>query len=127
VNGERERLDDGVSEPDLRAVENDTAVQDLVETFQDSRSDVVGPVERGGCARPCSRTERIGGAVLDVNLQGELVFPVAEALQPRGMPFVFSTGYDGSTIPARFATVPRHEKPIYPAALIKAKFGQDSG
>lgn len=33
------------------------------------------------------------GAVLDVNIAGEMVFPVAEALRRRGVPFVFATGY----------------------------------
>jgi len=39
-------------------------------------------------------------AVLDVNLAGELVFPVAEILRKRAIPFLFSTGYGG--LPERF-------------------------
>ncbi len=35
----------------------------------------------------------LDGAVLDVNIGGEMVFPVADALRLRGVPFVFATGY----------------------------------
>jgi two-component SAPR family response regulator len=35
----------------------------------------------------------LDGAVLDVNIGGEMVFPVAEALREQGVPFVFATGY----------------------------------
>jgi CheY-like chemotaxis protein len=41
-------------------------------------------------------------AVLDVNLAGELVFPVAELLQRRQLPFLFSTGYGRMGVPATF-------------------------
>lgn len=42
-------------------------------------------------------------ALLDVNLGGESVFPVAEILRERSIPFVFSTGYGASGLPAGFA------------------------
>lgn len=41
-----------------------------------------------GCGHPPP-----DGAVLDVNIGGEMVFPVAEELRERGVPFVFATGY----------------------------------
>ncbi len=41
-------------------------------------------------------------AVLDVNLNGQLVFPVAEILRDRGIPFVFSTGYGRAGLPGPF-------------------------
>ena len=42
-------------------------------------------------------------AILDVNLGGQPVFPVAEILQRRAVPLVFSTGYGASGIPEQFA------------------------
>lgn len=51
-------------------------------------------------------------AILDVNLGGEMVFPVAEALRERGVPFVFATGYDAWSLPPAYAQVPRCEKPF---------------
>ena len=53
---------------------------------------------------------RIDGAILDINLGGEMAFPVADALRARGVPFVFATGYDQATIPPRFFDVVRCEK-----------------
>ncbi|WP_313344670.1 response regulator [Stenotrophomonas sp.] len=38
-------------------------------------------------------------AVLDVNLGGTMSFPVAQALEARGIPYLFLTGYDRSVIP----------------------------
>jgi DNA-binding response OmpR family regulator len=55
---------------------------------------------------------RIDGAILDINLRGEMVFPAADLLRKQGVPFLFATGYDQSMIPARFDDVLRCEKPI---------------
>lgn len=51
-------------------------------------------------------------AILDINLGGEMAFPVADALRARGIPFVFATGYDAEVIPEAYAAVPRIEKPL---------------
>ncbi|SER11049.1 Response regulator receiver domain-containing protein [Faunimonas pinastri] len=55
---------------------------------------------------------RIDGAVLDVNLRGDMAFAAADLLKERGVPFVFTTGYDASFIPSRFQTAVRCEKPV---------------
>ena len=55
-------------------------------------------------------------ALLDVNLGGEPVFPVAEALTARGVPFAFTTGY-GESHDARFRHAPLLSKPIRPDRL----------
>lgn len=51
-------------------------------------------------------------AMLDVNLGGTPSFPIAEALEARGIPYMFVTGYDCAAIPAHFR--PRHglQKPF---------------
>jgi two-component SAPR family response regulator len=51
------------------------------------------------------------GALLDVNLGGEMVFPLAEALQERGVPFIFATGY-GVLADKRFPEAPLLHKPV---------------
>lgn len=63
------------------------------------------------------------GAILDMNLRGQMVFPLADMLIERGLPFLFTTGYDRSVIPARFAHVPRLEKPITPTEAVRAISG----
>ena len=49
-------------------------------------------------------------AVLDVNLKGQLVTPVADLLARRAIPFVFATGYDSEILPA-MSDRPRVRKP----------------
>jgi hypothetical protein len=57
--------------------------------------------------------------VLDVNLAGEQVFPVAAALLERAIPFLFTTGYDAEALPADYAKLPRCRKPVDAATLLK--------
>lgn len=64
--------------------------------------------------------ETIDAALLDVNLQGELVFPVANALAERGVPFVFVTAHPPRDIPERHRHRPIVPKPYYDAAICAA-------
>ena len=57
-------------------------------------------------------------ALLDVNLAGEEVFPVADALASRQVPFVFLTGYGRNVIPDRFRDRPLLGKPYSTAPLL---------
>lgn len=55
----------------------------------------------------------LDAAVLDIKLDvGRDVYPVAEALRARGVPFVFATGYDRVNVRRDFATVPHFDKPF---------------
>jgi len=56
-------------------------------------------------------------ALLDVNLRGEKVFPVAEELLLRRLPFAFTTGYGLDGIREDFRTIPVVTKPFSPLAL----------
>jgi light-regulated signal transduction histidine kinase (bacteriophytochrome)/CheY-like chemotaxis protein len=61
---------------------------------------MVGPVTRVAKALTVVATERFDAALLDVNLDGEMSWDVAAALQARGIPFVLSTGYEiGALLP----------------------------
>lgn len=59
----------------------------------------------------------LDGAVLDINLGGEKVYPVAEELAGRGIPFIFSTGYGRAGIEPDFAQTPMLAKPYGQGAL----------
>ena len=85
-------------------------------------AEVLGPAATVEAALELIATARIEAAVLDINLHEVMSYPVAEALQAGGIPFVFATGYDKVTVPPRFAHVPHCEKPVEPAALAKALF-----
>ena len=60
---------------------------------------VIGPVGRLKAAMEVARTEAFDFAVLDVNLFGEWVFPVADILESRGIPLLLATGYGLSAVP----------------------------
>ena len=58
-------------------------------------------------------------AILDINLHGEMVFPVADLLLQRGVPIIFTTGYaPDETLPPRFTGSPCVQKPYDPDALM---------
>ena len=56
-------------------------------------------------------------AILDVNLNGEEAYPIAELLRGRGIPFIFSTGYGAGNLRADFASVPQLVKPYQQDSL----------
>ena len=98
-------------------------VDDMVCSFEASGAEIVGPAASvEGALDLIAETERLDGAVIDVNLRGEMAFPVADALLARGVPFVFATGYDKTSIPARYAHVTRCEKPVHPEKIARALF-----
>jgi CheY-like chemotaxis protein len=84
---------------------------------------VVGPASSVHAALEALEGAELDGAILDLNLRGEMAYPVADALTARGIPFVFTTGYGARTVPARFADVKRCEKPTTPEAISRALFG----
>jgi DNA-binding response OmpR family regulator len=65
---------------------------------------VAGTASRKSEALAMAASKSFDAALLDVNLDGEMSWDVAAFLQKRGIPFVFSTGYDVSRIlPEEFA------------------------
>ena len=59
---------------------------------------IVGPAARVDEALLLARTEDFDAALVDINLAGEMSWPVAAVLTDRGIPFAFSTGYDIKTL-----------------------------
>jgi hypothetical protein len=62
----------------------------------------------------------LDAALLDVNVAGRQVFPVAEALKARGVPFVFSTGYGESGLPDEWRGHATVQKPFTESAICAA-------
>ncbi len=94
---------------------------DLALKLGDIGADVVGPA--GSVAEAMELVESTGGsldgAVLDVNLRDERVYPVADALAALGVRFIFASGYDAGLMPPAYAEVPRCAKPIDTAMIIR--------
>ena len=109
----------------ILVVEDDYFIaNDLVATLEAAGATVVGPAASVSVAlNLIEQADRIDGAVLDINLQGEMAYPVAKALLERAVPFVFATGYNRQSIPACYAHVPVYEKPLEPRQITKAMFG----
>ena len=72
---------------------------------------LLGPFPRVEPALKAAREKRLDAAVLDINLAGERVDPIAKALVERKIPFVFTTGYDRGMLPAGYASGPPWRSP----------------
>ncbi|MBE7183791.1 MAG: response regulator [Methylobacterium mesophilicum] len=85
--------------------------QELVRMLVDEGATVVGPVALVSDALVLIDKEpSLDAAVLDINLGGDWSYPVAESLERRGIPFLFSTGYNESDLPSGWQHVRRVEK-----------------
>lgn len=73
---------------------------------------VVGPVARLDKALETVQREAFDVAILDVNINGEEAYPIAEALVARGVPFIFSTGYGKKSLSAAYSDRPALQKPF---------------
>jgi CheY-like chemotaxis protein len=98
-------------------VEDEYLVAALMEDMLESAGCVVaGPIPRLAQALDAASSEACDVAVLDVNLAGERVYPVADILAQRNVPFVFVTGY--GVLPGEYANRPRLCKPFKMADLL---------
>src|SRR6185312_11558135 len=73
---------------------------------------VVGPVSKLDRALELAKSEVFDAAILDITIRGGQVFPVAESLRSRGIPFVFASGYGDWALPASFQGQTRLTKPF---------------
>ena len=81
---------------------------------------VIGPASRVGRALELLDGEPVEAAVLDLNIAGELVYPVADELRSRGLPYIFVTGYGTSGLSEPYRSRPILEKPFARRELLRA-------
>ena len=100
-------------------IEDESLVAMLLETILDDMGcSVIGPesnIDDG--LRSAMGEASLDAALLDVNVAGREVFPVAEALRARGVPFVFSTGYGEAGLPDHWRGHPTIQKPFTEGAI----------
>ena len=89
----------------------------LKDMLVDLGCSVVGPAADVNQALAMIDAESIDVAVLDVNLRGQMSYPVADVLVARGVPFVFSTGYDKDRLLDGYRTFPALQKPFHRSDL----------
>lgn len=105
----------------LLLVEDEALVAMLVQDIiSDAGAIVVCAAPNVDAAISVLDTESVDGAILDVNLSGELVDPVADELIARNIPFMFLTGYGRSGISDRFPDAIVVTKPFEDAQLLAA-------
>lgn len=97
----------------ILVVEDELMIAMLIDdVLKEAGCEVVGPMPRVTSALQAATAEPgLDGAVLDINLAGELVSPVADRLSERGVPFIFLTGYGWHMLPERFHSRPLVTKP----------------
>ncbi len=93
-------------------VEDEILIAMMVEAaLNDVGCDVVGPFARLGDAMMAARSEPVDAALLDINLDGDMVFPAADILVERGVPFLLATGYGRGILPDYAKHWPVLDKP----------------
>jgi CheY-like chemotaxis protein len=99
-------------------VEDESLVAMLLETMlEDMGCLTVGPASSVEEGLRLVGEEQMDAALLDVNVGGTPVFPVAEVLEARGIPLVFSTGYGEGGLPENWRGRPTVQKPFTEAVI----------
>ena len=102
-------------------VEDEAMIAMLVEDMVlDFGSEVVGPVANMKDAINLARSAELDAAILDINVGGSVIFPVADILSERGIPLIFATGYGSKGLPPRFQNSPTLPKPFSYQSLEEA-------
>lgn len=100
---------------------------DVRRVLEEAGAIVIGPAPSVEAGMHLIDGFPIDGAVLDIRLDGEAVFPIAERLQELGIPFVFASAFIQGQIPERYAGYYLSEKPTDVGAIAVALFGSSQG
>lgn len=84
----------------------------LADMLADIGHDVAAEAATLDEARRCAEETEFDLAILDVNLNGEQIFPVVDILGKRNLPFLLSTGYGANGLPEAYRSAPVLQKPF---------------
>jgi PAS domain S-box-containing protein len=94
-------------------VEDESLIAMMMEqTLRELDFEVVGPFGTVKDALTAIEESPVDAGILDINLGGEMAYPIARVLQSRKVPFVFMTGYAAETIAVPFPDVRIFQKPL---------------
>ena len=97
----------------ILVVEDEAMIAFVIEdTLQELGYEVVGPCGSLATALCLAQDEKLDAAIHDIRIQEEKVYPVAEQLRARGIPFVLASGYGDWALPEAFRNQPRLTKPF---------------
>jgi CheY-like chemotaxis protein len=104
--------------PRVLVVEDEYLIRMLLEDMlADLGYEIAGAVGTIAEASDIAANANFDLAVLDVNLDGQEIYPVADILAKRGLPFVFVSGYGESSLPDPYRGRPCLQKPFQAEAL----------
>ncbi|HXL71056.1 MAG TPA: response regulator [Rhizomicrobium sp.] len=107
-------------QPRLLLVEDEVLVGLFMgEMLEDMDFSVTDPCRTLADGLAAAKAEKFDGAVLDMNLNGESVYPLADLLTSLDVPFIFVTGYSADVVAERFAKIPIIQKPVAAETLAK--------
>ena len=97
----------------ILVVEDEFLIRMLMEDMlTDLGYQLAGVAGRVDEATDMARSKDFDLAILDVNLDGHEVYPVAEVVAKRNLPFMFVTGYGGRGLPDQYRGRPTLQKPF---------------
>src|SRR5690349_20472165 len=104
--------------PRVLVVEDEHLIRMLLEDMLDELGyGVAAAVGTISEARKIAADGEFTAALLDVNLDGQEIYPVADILAQRGLPFVFVTGYGERSLPEAYRARPALQKPFHAEQL----------
>jgi CheY-like chemotaxis protein len=113
VNREPVMSDASRAVPRLLVVEDEYLIRMLLEDMlADLGYEVAAAVGTIAEASELAASGDFNAAILDVNLDGQEIYPVAEILAKRGLPFVFVTGYGERSLTEPYRDRPALQKPF---------------
>jgi two-component SAPR family response regulator len=96
----------------LVAEDEPLIAMDLAEELRAAGAGIVGPSSTVDGAMELFCREKVDAAVLDIKLGKKLIYPLADMLVAKNVPFIYVTGWGAERIPKKFADVPICEKPF---------------
>lgn len=110
-----------LAERRILVVEDNFFIADDVRlALEKAGAEVVGPASTIRDAIDHIGAVRVDAAVLDVNLEGEMSYPVAQSLSALEIPFIFASGYDDWAVVSEWRHIPRLQKPYDLRDLVAA-------
>jgi CheY-like chemotaxis protein len=106
-------MSDVSARPKILIVEDEMMIAMMIEDMLDDLGcAVAGTATKPSEALDIIAAEPIDAAILDINLNGHNSYSIAAALEQRGVPFMFSTGYGSFAVEERFRACPVLQKPF---------------
>ena len=116
--------DSSAATPRVLVVEDEYLIRMLLEDMLDELGyEVAAAVGTISEASQIAANDEFNAAILDVNLDGQEIYPVADILAKRGLPFVFVTGYGERSLPEPYRGRPALQKPFQSEQLKTALAG----